>query len=134
MYVMDDSSILVSGNNAVSERSKKDRAWQYDQQSETLPPKWREGAGDLIRRRSLSFMRGLLAGDSGGGGENSRASVGPPECSCCRSSHRDTHRNTSLQTFCRMVTQYVIFHKADYSCPGHTRAYNRQLNHTTGDC
>lgn len=67
---------------------------------ELLPPRGRGAAGARMSSLSRSFMRGLLAGDSAGGGENSNASVGPPECSCCSSSHLDTHRNTSLHTFC----------------------------------
>ena len=76
------------------------RAARSDRRRGVLPPKGRGAAGARMSSLSRSFMSGLLAGDSAGGGENSNASVGPPECNCCSSSHLDTHRNTSLHTFC----------------------------------
>ena len=83
----------------------------------SIPEKRREGAGDLMSNRSRSFMRGLLAGDSGGGGENSRASVGPPECSCCRSSQRDTQRSTSLHTVCNNMQYSQTMHCLNHCMP-----------------
>ncbi len=71
-------------------------------------------------------MSGLLAGDSGGGGENKSASVGPPECNCCSSSHRDTQRRTSLHTFCRIMVAAQIQIKCICSmavCPEHMSVF-----------